>query len=86
MFQLSSIIFIFEFSLRLFCVISELTAEQARKRRHHFAHYDWQSMLFSFKDVLVAMDTLKRKNAPTGASEAAALAGNQINIDVLSWI
>ena len=57
-------------------LLIEITAEEARRRRHHFAHYDWQSMLFSFKDVLVSIRTLKRKNAPTGASEAAALAGS----------
>jgi len=31
--------------------------------------------MFSFKDVLVAMENLKRKNTATGASKAAALAG-----------
>jgi len=37
-------------------------------------------MLFSFKDVQDAVALLKRKTAaPTGASEAAAMAGNNVN-------
>ena len=50
--------------------------EQGQKRRRYFAHYDWQSTLFSFRDALVGMETLKRKNTPSGASKAAALAGD----------
>ncbi|XP_076817370.1 uncharacterized protein LOC143462939 isoform X2 [Clavelina lepadiformis] len=60
---------------RMILYQSDLSFDQDRKRRHNFAHYDWQSMTFSFKDVLVAVETLKRKNpTPSGASQAAALA------------
>nr|CAB3266077.1 signal-induced proliferation-associated 1-like protein 1 [Phallusia mammillata] len=57
-------------------VRQELGMEEERRRRHHFAHYDWQSMLFSFREVLLAMEGLKRKNTTTGASKAAALAAS----------
>lgn len=49
--------------------------ELAARRRHPFAHYDWQSMLFSFKDTLAGMESLKQKNTLSGASKAAAIAG-----------
>nr|XP_009857983.1 signal-induced proliferation-associated 1-like protein 1 isoform X3 [Ciona intestinalis] len=61
---------------RDYSVRQELSFEDEHRRRHRFAHYDWQSMLFSFRDVLKAADTLKRKNTTTGASKAAALAAS----------
>ena len=49
---------------------AEYTSIAEKQLRQHFAHYDWQSMFFSFKDVLEALEILKRKNTKSGASKA----------------
>lgn len=54
------------------CAAIKCWSSEKETTRHFFAHYDWQSMTFNFKDAKLATDTLKRKNITTGASKAAA--------------
>nr|XP_039270889.1 signal-induced proliferation-associated 1-like protein 1 isoform X1 [Styela clava] len=55
------------------CAALKCWSLEKDRPRQSFAHHDWQSMIFSFAEVLLATETLKRKNETTGASKAAAM-------------
>lgn len=63
------------------CAALKCWSLEKDRPRQSFAHHDWQSMTFSFSDVLVATETLKRKNETTGASKAAAMSARMHSND-----